>query len=219
MDIAVLEQWLPFYVQAALLTLRIGVIGTALAFVVGLICESLRELRVPVIGQIVTGYVEISRNTPLLVQLFFLYFGLPKLGIVLDGESAAIIGLTFLGGSYMIEALRSGFGSVTKVQRESALALGMKRQEVIRYVVLPQALAYALPALMANVIFLIKETSVVSVVALPDLVYVAKEQIGNTYTTNEALALLVVSYAVILVPIVLLAVGLERRVRHGLVGK
>lgn len=138
---------------------------------------------------------------------------------MLDGESAAIIGLTFLGGSYMIEALRSGFGSVTKVQRESALALGMKRQEVIRYVVLPQALAYALPALMANVIFLIKETSVVSVVALPDLVYVAKEQIGNTYTTNEALALLVVSYAVILVPIVLLAVGLERRVRHGLVGK
>lgn len=66
MDIAVLEQWLPFYVQAALLTLRIGVIGTALAFVVGLICESLRELRVPVIGQIVTGYVEISVIRPCL---------------------------------------------------------------------------------------------------------------------------------------------------------
>ncbi|MCI7551840.1 MAG: amino acid ABC transporter permease [Actinomycetaceae bacterium] len=218
MDASVIVQWLPFYGQAALLTIRVGLIGTALALTLGLVCEMIRELRIPVLRHAVTGYIELSRNTPLLVQLFFLYFGLPKLGIVLSGEAAAIIGLAFLGGSYMAEALRSGFQSVVKAQRESAMALGLTRTQVIRHVVVPQALAYALPALMANTVFLVKETSVVSVVALPDLVYVAKEQIGNTYTTNEALLLLVLAYAAILIPVVALAVWVERRLRYGLLG-
>ena len=146
--------------------------------------------------------------------MFFLYFGLPKLGIVISSESCAVIGLAFLGGSYMAEAFRSGLESVEKGQLEAGLSIGLGHSQIIRYVVLPQALSVSVPALCANVIFLIKETSVFSVVALADLMYVAKDLIGLYYKTDEALFLLVTSYLVILLPISIASSLLERRLRY-----
>ena len=218
MDPQFLVESIPLYAEAALLTVRIAVVGIVAAVAVGLVCAVIQHFRVPVLRQAVAGYIELSRNTPLLVQLFFLYFGLPKLGIVLESETCAIIGLTFLGGSYMAEAFRSGLESIAPIQLQSALSLGMNRPGALRHVLVPQALAIAFPALTANVIFLVKEVSVVSVVALPDLVYVAKEQIGNTYNTPEALTLLVGFYLLILLPLSVGAGWLERRVRHGAFG-
>ena len=101
-----------------------------------------------------------------------------------------MIGLAFLGGSYMAEAFRSGLESVEKGQLEAGLSIGLEHSQIIRYVVLPQALSVSVPALCANVIFLIKETSVFSVVALADLMYVAKDLIGLYYKTDEPLFLL-----------------------------
>lgn len=218
MNPSVLADYLPLYVQAAWMTVRIAVAGIAAASLVGLGCAVVGYYRVPVLRQLMGAYVELSRNTPLLIQLFFLYYGLPKAGIVLSGEASAIIGLTFLGGSYMGEALRSGIDSVSQVQLESAYSLGLSRWQSMRKVLLPQALAGAWPALVANVIFLIKETSVVSIVALPDLMNVAKNLIGRDYNTVEALTLLVIGYLVILLPVSLLGSLLERRFRRGLVG-
>lgn len=209
---------LPLYGWAALLTLTIGVIGIVLSMIVGIVCAAVQHYRVPIARQCVALYVELSRNTPLLVQLFFLYFGLPKIGITWSSTTCAIIGLTFLGGAYMAEALRSGLDAVPVSQKENALALGFTSTQTLRYIVLPQAFATALPALSANVIFLIKETSVFSIIALPDLVYVAKEQIGNTYNTQEALFLLVFYYLLILLPISLAAGRLERRARYASLG-
>ena len=94
------------------------------------------------------------------------------------------------------------------------MALGFKQSQVIRYVILPQALSVSVPALCANVIFLIKETSVFSVVALADLMYVAKDLIGLYYKTDEALLMLVVAYLIILLPVSILAAVLERRLRY-----
>ena len=156
-------------------------------------------------------YTEFSRNTPLLVQLFFLYFGLPKVGIRISGEWCAIIGLAFLGGSYMAEALRAGLESVSTVQTESARVLGLTPFQTMVLVVLPQAFAVSVPPLVANIIFLIKEISVVSAIALPDLMYVTKDLIGNSYKTDESLILLVSAYVVLLLPISLLGYWLERR--------
>lgn len=159
-------------------------------------------------------YIELSRNTPLLVQLFLLYFGLPKMGIVWTSETCAVIGLTFLGGSYMAEAFRSGLESVDKIQFESGLSIGLEHSQVMRYIVIPQALSTSVPALCANVIFLIKETSVFSVVALADLMYVAKDLIGLYYKTEESLLMLVIAYLIILLPISIIASILERRLRY-----
>lgn len=214
MDFEFIWSHIPLYVEAGILTLKIATIGIVLAVIIGLICSLIKTMHVSVLEGIVGLYIELSRNTPLLIQLFFLYFGLPKVGIMLSSESCGIIGLAFLGGSYMSEAFRSGIEGVHLIQSESALSLGMTRLQVFRYIILPQAIATSVPVLCANVIFLIKETSVFSVVALADLMFVAKDLIGIYYKTDEALLMLVIAYLIILLPISIIASWIERRLRY-----
>lgn len=209
-----IAKYTPLYVEAAKLTLRLGVIGILFSLLVGIGCSLITYYRIPIFRRFVAVYIELSRNTPLLVQLFFLYFGLPKVGLKLDSETCAVIGLTFLGGSYMAEAFRSGLGAIEKTQLESALSIGLTNSQAMRYVIFPQALAISIPGLCANMIFLIKETSVFSVVALADLMYVAKDLIGLYYRTDEALLMLVIAYLILLLPISILAAWLERRLRY-----
>lgn len=214
LNVEFMAKYLPWYVDAAKLTVTIAFWGILLSLLTGAACAIIRYYRVPVLRQITGVYIELSRNTPLLVQLFFLYFGLPKLGIMLSAQQCAIIGLTFLGGSYMAESMRSGLESVEKSQIESAESLGMGRLLTMREVIFPQAMAVSVPGICANMIFLIKETSVVSGIALADLMYVTKDLIGLYYETDEALLMLVIAYLVILLPVSILATVLERRLRY-----
>ena len=202
------------YVEAGKLTLTIGILGIILSILIGMIASAIEYYKIPVLRQIVSIYVELSRNTPLLVQLFFLYFGLPKIGIRWSSELCGIVGLSFLGGSYMTEAFRSGLETVEPIQKESALSLGFTPLETMIDVILPQALAVSVPSLVANVIFLIKETSVFSGIALADLMYVAKDLIGLYYKTPEALSMLVLAYLIILLPVSIIGTLLERRLRY-----
>ena len=170
----------------------------------------------PILRRLVSIYVEISRNTPLLVQLFFIYYGIPKVtGIKTDAFTCGIVGLAFLGGSYMCETFRSGIEAIEPIQEESAKALGLNKFQIMRYVLLPQALSISFPGFVANVIFLMKETSVFSAISLMDLMFTAKDLIGVFYKTKESLFLLVVFYLIILLPISLLGSFIERRLRHG----
>ena len=210
-DWSFVQRYAPFFVNGALMTLFICAIGIALSLVVGLVCAGIELARIPVARQLVRVYIEISRNTPLLVQLYFLFFGLPKLGVVWSAETCAIVGLGFLGGSYMAEAMRAGLEAVPEVQRETAYVLGLSPWQSIVRVVLPQAVSSAIPGVVANVIFLIKESSVVSAIALADVMYMAKDLIGMYYNTYESLFMLVISYLVILLPISLFGFWLERR--------
>ena len=214
MDFDFIRRFAPMYVRAAGLTLRIGLIGILLSLAVGAACCLARYFRVPVLRRIAGAYIELARNTPLLVQLFFLYFGLPKVGVRLSAEACAVTGLTFLGGAYMAEALRSGLEAVDRGQTESGLCIGLTPLQNLRFVILPQALATAIPAIGANAIFLIKETSVFSAVALADLMYVAKDLIGMYYKTDEALLMLTVAYLTLLLPMSLAFTWLERRLRY-----
>ena len=215
LDIDFMMKYAPLFAKAAWTTLGIGATGIFLSFLAGLVISVIRYRKIPFLLPLSTAYVELSRNTPLLVQLFFLYFGLPKAGIHISGETCAAVGLTFLGGSYMAEALRSGIESVSVSQYESAAALGLTEHQIFRFVLLPQAFTVSLPPLCANVLFLIKETSVFSVCAVPDLMYIAKDLIGLYYKTDETLWMLVISYLIILLPISAGASLLERRLRHG----
>ena len=197
-----------------MLTIRIAACGIVGAFVVGIVCCLIRELRLPILSPLVQVYIELSRNTPLLIQLFFLYFGLPKVGIVLSSEACGIVGLIFLGGSYMAEGFRTGIDNVPGIQREAAYSLGLTKPQTFWRIILPQAVATSVPVFCANSIFLIKETSVFSAVALADLMYVTKDLIGLYYKTDEALTMLVISYLLILLPISLVSSWIERRVRY-----
>lgn len=214
MDFNFMKEQLPLYAEAAVITLRMAAFGILFAIITGLLCSMIRYFKIPVLKQISAVYIELSRNTPLLIQLFFLYFGLPKIGIVFSAEQCAIIGLAFLGGSYMSEAFRGGLDNVHEIQVESALSLGMKKSQVFGFVVLPQAVSNSIPAFCANIIFLIKETSVFSAVALADLMFVTKDLIGIYYKTDEALFMLVTAYLIILLPISLICRLIERRIRY-----
>lgn len=207
-------EYLLMYERAAILTVKLGLIGIAFAVLVGLICAMIQYHKIPVARQIVAVYIELSRNTPLLVQLFFIYYGLPKLGLQFGPELCGIIGLAFLGGSYMAESFRSGLETIEPIQRESALSLGMTNRQTMQYVILPQAVSISVPAFVANVIFLLKETSVFSAISLMDLMFTAKDLIGLYYKTIESLFLLVVFYLIILLPVSILGSLLERRLRH-----
>lgn len=210
---------MPQFASAMVTTLKISIISIILAILVGLICSILITYRVRVFDKIAKIYIELSRNTPLLIQLFFLYYGLPKLGIKIDGFSCGVIGLTFLGGSYMAEAFRAGLQAVAKGQIDSGESIGLNPLQVFQYVIFPQALAISIPAIGANCLFLIKESSVVSAIAVVELLFVTKDLIGMDYKTTEALFLLIMSYLIILLPVSILTSYLEyrsRKVSHGI---
>jgi polar amino acid transport system permease protein len=214
MDMNFISKSIPIYADAALLTLWSGAAGIALSLAVGFVCALVQYYKIPVAKRIVAVYIELSRNTPLLVQLFFLYFGLPKLGIVLSGEVCAVTGLAFLGGSYMAEAIRGGLEAVKPIQIESGLSIGLSNAQIMGYIVSPQALSTSTPALLANAVFLIKETSMFSAIAVKDLMYVANEQLGNVYKTEEIFLLLIGFYLMILLPITIATGIFERRMRR-----
>lgn len=214
MDFEFIKQVIPLYVDAAILTLKIGILGIILAIAVGLLCTIILYKKIPVIRQIVSLYIELSRNTPLLIQLFFIYYGLPKFGIKIDAFVCGVLGLAFLGGSYMCEAFRSGIETIDKIQEESALSLGLSHNQTLFYILIPQAVAISTPAFVANVIFLLKETSVFSAISLMDLMFTAKDLIGLYYKTVESLVLLIFFYLIILLPVSILGSYVERRVRY-----
>lgn len=214
MDWEAMRSYLPLYWEALKLTVRIGWQGVLLAFILGILCAVAGHLRLPVLRQITVAYRELFRNTPLLVQLFFLYFALPKIGIRMSAEFCGALGLGLLGGAYMSETFRSGLESIPPVQRESTQSLGMSGVQVFGYVVLPQAISSSVPGLVANVIFLLKETSVFSVISLMDLMFTAKDLIGMYAKTMECLTLLVVFYLMMLLPVSVLGSWLERRLRR-----
>ena len=218
MDSQMMHEALPQYIQAMLVTLKLASAGVLLALSIGLVSSFIIYFKVPIFRQLASAYTELSRNTPLLIQLFFLYYGLPRIGIQLDKETVGVIGLAFLGGGYMSEAFRGGFESVAMIQVESGRALGLTRLQLARFIIFPQGLANSVPAVGANALFLLKETSVFSAIAIMDLTNVTRDLIGMYYLTREYLLLLVVSYAVILIPLSLLITYIERRVRHGIFG-
>lgn len=200
---------IPVYMKGLYLTLEISFFGIIFSTFIGFITSLILFYRMRLLGGIAGIYVEISRNTPLLIQLFFLYYGLAQVGVEIGAYYCAIIGVAFLGGGYMAESFRAGFEAISRSQTEAGLSLGLNKWQVVRYIVFPQSLSVSLPFIGANAIFLLKETSVVSGIALVDVMFVAKDLIGTYYKTSEALLMLVLTYLIVLLPMSILFVGLE----------
>lgn len=218
MEIEAITSYVPLYVDAFILTIKIGLLGILLALFIGTVSAFILHFKIPFANIVIKIYVELFRNTPLLVQLFFIYFGLPKLGLMVSAEVCGVVGLGLLGGSYMAESFRSGLEAVPISQTESALALGMRKGVLFRHIIMPQAFTLSVPAIIANVIFLLKETSVFSAISLMDLMFTAKDLIGLYYKTTECLLLLVVFYAIMLLPVSMAGNILEKKVRYGMFG-
>ena len=213
-DFEIIRSYIPLYTEALFLTVKIGWLGILAALVIGLSGAAIRHFNISILDKLVLIYVEVFRNTPLLVQLFFIYFALPKIGIKMSAEKCGILGLGLIGGAYMIETIRSGLESVAAIQSESALSLGMTKRQTFVYIILPQAFTISFPGIIANVIFLLKETSVFSTISLMDLMFTAKDLIGMYAKTIECLSLLVIFYLIMLLPVSIIGSALERRIRH-----
>lgn len=218
MNIDAIIQYIPWFNQAAILTVTIGWLGIIGAIALGLIASLTIDFKVPFFRFVARIYIEVFRNTPLLIQLLFIYFGLPVLGINISAEACGVIGLALHGGSYMAETFRAGFKQVDDSQRRNAVALGFTRRQTVQYVILPQAVMYSTPSFVSNIMFLLKETSVFSAISLMDLMFTAKDLMGLYYNTAECLVLLIVFYLLILIPINLLIHYIERRLRYGTFG-
>src|SRR5699024_11204331 len=177
----------------------------------GAICSMILYRRVPVLSALVSGYVAFFRNTPLLLHLFFLYYGLPRISpILLSFETTALIGLSLLGGAFMTESFKSGLSAVRPSQIDAAKAIGLSKWQQMRYVIFPQALSYSVPTLGANAIFLFKETSIFTAIAGTDITTVAIGYINMDYKTYEMLFMLVMAYLIVILPFIFLLNFLEK---------
>lgn len=214
MDWGFIIKNIPIYIEATILTVKLAALGIIISIVIGLICSNIIYFKVKFLGGLAKIYIEISRNTPLLIQLFFLYYGLTKFGIKITGFTCGVIGLSFLGGSYMAESFRGGLEAVPKSQIESGISLGLSKFQVVKHIIIPQAFSIAIPSIGANCLFILKETSIVGAIAIADLMFVAKDLIGMYYKTTEALFMLVIAYLIILLPMSILITWLERRSRN-----
>lgn len=219
MDIEFLINSIPSFVKATIITIKLSIISIIFSILIGFFIEVARYYNIKILNILAKGYIEVSRNTPLLIQVFFLYYGLTKFGLKLSGFTCGVLGLSFLGGSYMAESIRAGVDAVAKSQIESGKALGLNNFQILKYIVMPISLSISVPSIAANCIFLVKETSIIGSIAVAELMFLTKDIIGMYYKTSEALFLVVIFYLIILLPISLLSRRLEGRLRYGEFGR
>ena len=178
-------------------TLKVSAIAMAGAFVVGLVLGAARAHRVPVISQLAAVYVEVIRNTPILVQIFMLYYALPQVGIRLDAFTVAWLAVTIWGGAFNTENFRAGFEAVPVRYREAGAALGFRGVSTFLNVTLPIGGRIALPSSINTYISVVKNTSLMYVIAYPELTTVALQINALTLETTETFTVLAVTYLVI----------------------
>ncbi|MEN2473395.1 amino acid ABC transporter permease [Burkholderia sp. GS2Y] len=172
---------LPVMVKGAVLTLKFAVASMALGLVVGLVIAILRIGSNRLAAGLAQGYVSLMRGTPLLVQMFVVYYGLPDLGITLDPTTAGIFTLTLNAGAYLSESMRGAILGIGRGQWAAAHSLGLTHVQTLRYIVCPQALRLAVPSLGNTLISLIKDTSLVSVITVTELLRSTQEVIAATF--------------------------------------
>ncbi|HWP19790.1 MAG TPA: amino acid ABC transporter permease [Burkholderiaceae bacterium] len=178
---ALFELAAPVMLRATCYTLLFAVSAMVLGLALGGLVAFVRVLQVPVLDRVAAVYVSAMRGTPLLVQVFIVYYGLPSIGIEFSPVTAGILALTLNVAAYLSESLRGAVMGVAEGQWMAGTSLGLTRLQSLRYVVMPQALRSAVPALSNSLISLIKDTSLVSVIAVTELMLATKELISTTF--------------------------------------
>jgi len=175
----------PELLVGAWLTIQLSASAMALGLGLAILCAYGASAGPRPVRWLIAAYVELIRNTPFLVQLFFIFFGLPSVGVRLTAFEAAVLAMTINLTAYTIEILRAGIGAVPPGQREAGLALGVSAVAVFIYVVLPQAVAAVYPALVSQIVITMLESAVVSQIAVTDLTHVADYIQSRTYRAFE----------------------------------
>ncbi|MBB3302768.1 polar amino acid transport system permease protein [Rhizobium sp. BK226] len=197
LDFSVVFEKMPDLLMGALATIGLALAGMSLALVVGVIGVAARTSNIRPLRSAVIAFVEVVRNTPFLVQIFFIFFALPMMGIRLNPTATAIIALAVNGGAYAIEIIRGGVDSIHKGQVEAGLALGLHKAQVFRLIVLKPALRAIYPSLTSQFIMLTLTTSVCTSIAAYELTSVAQIIESDTFRSFEVYFTITLMYLVI----------------------
>ncbi len=187
------QNW-DLFLWGAWLTIQIAMSATALGLVIGMVMAGLQSLHNRWISGLIQVYIEIIRNTPFLVQLFFVYFGLPSLGIKVPSGQAALLALTINIGAYATEIVRAGVESISKGQIEAGRSLGLSGFQIFVFVVLKPALMTVYPALTSQFILIMLNSAVISVISAQELAFQAKYLQSRTFRSFEIYLFVTVVY-------------------------
>lgn len=210
-DFSIIWDNIGLFVNGAFVTLRLSLIAIAFGLVIGIVGALQRTAGNRLLNWLAISYVEAIRNTPFLIQLFFIFFGLPNLGLKLTAEQAATLALAVNFGAYSTEIVRAGVESIHKGQVEAGLALGFKPISVFRHIVLTPALANIYPALVGQIILAVLFTSVVSQIAAEDLTFAGDYLNARTFRSFEIYFTISLIYLAIVWLIKGLAYAVEKK--------
>lgn len=218
--IRTIHQGTPLFLEGVLLTVKISIFAILIGMIIGFFTCLLRMSKSAVLKFIAGIYVWVIRGTPMIVQAFIIYFGVPQViqtfvpSFKIDSYTAGLITLSLNAGAYMSEVYRGGLLAVPKGQTEAARSLGLSSSKTMIKVILPQAFKVAIPAMVNQVIITIKDSSILSVIGLADLVNRAKVYVGSSYQFFATYSIVAVYYLIVISILMLLSQYLEKRMSY-----
>lgn len=217
MEFGLFIEYGPLLLRGFGVTILCWAIGTAFGMALGLLLALIDRYAPRPVRWVLRIYIEVIRGTPFLVQLFILYYGGPLIGLRLDAIPAGLLGLTIYGSPYFAEIFRSGLNAVPTGQVEAARAIGMRETAILWRIMLPVAMVSALPALVNFAIILTKETVILSIVTVPEIMYQVNRMGAETFAFLEATLALALFYWALVEVISRIGQRLETRVTHYLI--
>jgi polar amino acid transport system permease protein len=215
LDFGWLQDAAGLIVNGAVMTVLLIVVTSIMGMLLSILGAAAKRSRYRILRAAISGYVELIRNTPFLVQLFFIFFGLPRFGIRLDPVVASMLAMTLNMTAYTTEIVGAGLDAVPKGQKEAATALGLRPWQVFVKIVLPQALKVIFPALTSQIVIMMLESSVVSQIAVRELTYEADLLQARTFRAFETYFIITLVYLGLSIGLRRLLFGVARRTIPG----
>lgn len=186
-----------YFYRAIINTSKLAIISIILSLIFGVLFAIIKHEKITFISQIINAYIVIIRSTPLLVQLYFIFFGLPHIGIIIPSFWCGVIALTLNSGGYIAEIVRGGLNSIPKGHLEAAQALGLNKIKTLRYIILPQTLKKVVSPIIGQFTILVKDTSILAAVGIYELTNTAKMIHAKTFRPLEPFLFALLLYLII----------------------
>lgn len=213
MNFSFLSNYYMFFINGAKFTIFLAFFTVLIGVMLGVVLALMKLSNKKILNLIATAYVEFIRGTPVLVQLYIVFYGLPHIGISLPDFVAGIIALSVNSSAYVAEIIRAGIQAVDKGQMEAARSLGMPPAMSMRYIIIPQAIKNILPALGNEFIVVIKESSIASIIGIHELMYNADTVRGNIFQPFEPLIVAAIMYFLMTFTLSKIVGTFERRMK------
>jgi len=211
LDPSIIIKYLPLFLKGVFLTVEISFLAILIGMPIGILAAVARTSRFKILNLVGAVYVEVFRNTPLLIQIFIIFFGLPSLGIKLSPYISGLTALVLYVGAYNAEVIRSGLEAVPRGQIEAAKSLGLTGVQTFLYIILPQAFQISLPALGNNWVALVKNSSLVSVIGMVELTWVTFDLNALTFRSFELFGAATIFYLILIFILINILAFVEKR--------